>query len=107
MAKKREILWTDLALSDLQEIAAGLRREKREAAKALATRIRERVSSLRTYPMSGRTLPEFEHAGYRELIVAPYRIIYQVQQWLVVVLRVWHGCRDLRPEAIVDEESPL
>lgn len=67
------------------------------AAAAVAARIRERVEELMTHPRVGRLVPEFPASSYREVIVSPYRIVYEVddEQARVVVLRVWHGRRDL------------
>jgi plasmid stabilization system protein ParE len=53
----------------------------------------------------GRVVPEFEQQGYRELIVAPYRIVYEVRQRRVIVLRVWHGRRELRAESVPEEDT--
>lgn len=65
------------------------------AARRLAGRIRERVEALARHPRLGRIVPEFEGTGYREVIVAPYRIVYELSDDRVVILRVWHGRRDL------------
>lgn len=65
------------------------------AARRLATRIRERVEALVDHPHSGRQVPELPGSGYREVIVTPYRIVYQLTAEQVQILRVWHGRRDL------------
>ena len=57
--KKWVILWTGPALDDLREIRRYVARDKPQAARALAERIRDSVSKLRDYPNSGRVLPEF------------------------------------------------
>ena len=96
MPKKFEILWTGPALADLREIRDHIKADGRPmAGKKLANRIREGVLQLETFPRSGREVPEFPGAGYRELIISSYRIIYELTDNRVVVLRVWHGRRDL------------
>lgn len=70
-------------------------RDDPAAAKRLAGRIRKRVLLLREQPLTGRVVPELEHRGFREVMVNPYRIVYEVEQRRVVILRVWHGRRKL------------
>ena len=98
--RKRAILWTGPALDDLREIQRYVARDKPQAARALARRIRERVNGLHEHPQSGRMVPELERQGLLEMIVAPYRIVYQTRQDAIVILRVWHGHRDLGRAAL-------
>jgi addiction module RelE/StbE family toxin len=89
------IYWSGPALNDLRSIKDYVSRDKPKAARHLAERISRSVLDLADFPESGRSVPEFPGAGYREVIVTPYRIIYEVTEDRVVVLRVWHGRRDL------------
>ena len=95
MPRRHLIRWAGSALADLREIRDYVNRDNPVAARRLARRIRERISKLPDHPHTGRLVPEFAAKGYREVIVAPYRIVYYVQQREVIVLRVWHGRRDL------------
>ncbi len=40
-------------------------------------------------------MPEFREDHLRELIVTPYRIVYEIDDDLIKlsVLRIWHGAR--------------
>jgi toxin ParE1/3/4 len=95
MAKKHKLLWTGLALNDLYAIRDYISLDKPEVAKKLAKTIREKVLRLQDHPFSGRIVPELVELGYREVIVAPYRVVYEVQKKRVVILRVWHGRREM------------
>ncbi len=95
MPEVRAILWSGPALEDLRQIRSWVARERPDAAKRLATRIRERVEALADLPMSGRVVPEIGIETYREVIVRPYRVIYEVREIDVFILRVWHSRRDL------------
>lgn len=95
MARRRKIAWTDPALEDLRGMCEHIRRADPSAARELASRIRKRVDDLRDHPLSGRIVPELAGHGCREVIVAPYRIVYEVGKGRVTILRVWHGRRDL------------
>ena len=96
MAKRWVLRWTGPALADLRGIRSYVARDKPAAAKALAERIRTSVRRLRDFPESGRIVPEMEPRGYREVVVPPYRIIYEVMAQEVHILRVWHGRQELR-----------
>ena len=96
MPRRFVILWTGPALNDLRSVRDDIAAEGRPAAaKRLAEKIRDSVLRLRAFPNSGRPVPEFPSAGYREVIVSPYRVVYELTENRVVVLRVWHGRRDL------------
>ncbi len=91
-----EILWTGPALNDLRSVRDDITAEGRPAAaKRLAKKIRDSVLRLQAHPNSGRPVPEFPGGGYREVIVTPYRIVYELTESKVFILRVWHGRRDL------------
>ena len=64
-----------------------------------ARRIRSAVRQLEMFPESGRTVPELASGIYREIVVAPYRIIYRYfsERSRVRVLAVIHGSRTLPP----------
>ncbi len=96
MPRRFDVLWTGPALIDLRSIRDDITAEGRPtAAKRLAKKIRDSVLRLQAYPNSGRPVPEFPGARYREVIVTPYRVVYELTESKVVVLRVWHGRRDL------------
>lgn len=96
MVRRHEILWSGPALQDLREIRDYVSRDKPMAARKLAQSIRKSVLRLARNPRSGRIVPELTERGFRELIVAPYRIVYEVQDGRVLILRVWHGRRLLK-----------
>ena len=79
---KYQLLWTGPALEDLRSIRDDIAAQGR--------------------PRVGREVPEFPGVGYRELVVTPCRIVYELSEERVVILRIWHGRRDLgrleRPE---------
>ena len=105
MSAKHELLWTDLALDDLRGIGQTAQQEVSAKSQNLAERIRARVLSLRDYPLSGRAVPELPGKSYRELIVPPYRIVYEVRNFKIHILRVWHSRRKLGEDSVKEEGS--
>ncbi len=96
MAESRPILWTGPALADLREIREWVERDSPDAARRFAAKIRERVDELARFPSSGRVVPEIGIDRYREIIVRPYRVIYEIRDDDIVILRVRHSRRDLQ-----------
>jgi toxin ParE1/3/4 len=88
MAERARLFWTGPALLDLEEIRRYVSLDKPSAARQLAESIRKKVLRLKAHPLSGRKVPELAELGYREIVVAPYRIIYEVRDKSVVILRV-------------------
>ncbi|EKA2633394.1 type II toxin-antitoxin system RelE/ParE family toxin [Vibrio alginolyticus] len=91
-----EIIWTEPALSDLDDIAEYIALENIVAAKQLVQTIFSKVERLQTFPESGRIPPELEHLSYREVVVNPCRVFYKQDGDKVFILFVMRAERDLR-----------
>lgn len=89
------IRWTRLALADLVAIRDYIAVDNPIAAEAMVAAVRDAVERLTEFPQSGRIAPERRAQGYREVIVAPYRVVYSVVGHDVRILRVWHGRRSM------------
>lgn len=85
------IRWTRRALSDFVALCDSMATGDPKAADAVFTKVLEAVARLADFPESGRIVPERRAQGYREVIVAPYRVVYAVVGGDVRILRVWHG----------------
>ncbi len=49
------------------------------------------IYRLRDYPEIGRRLSEFPEANLRQLVVPPYRILYEFTDDTVTILDIVHG----------------
>jgi plasmid stabilization system protein ParE len=82
------------AIQDLEDIRAW---HGAQGASATGDRlIRELVAhieSLADLPGRGRVVPELANPSVREVIHAPYRIVYRIDAATVRVVRVWRGER--------------
>lgn len=97
-----QIIWTEPALSDLNEIAEYIALDKLDAARRLVKQVFSSADRLEQFPESGRIPPELENSKYREIIVGPCRIFYRVDQGKVYILYVMRGERQLR-KYLLDE----
>ncbi|TPE54160.1 type II toxin-antitoxin system RelE/ParE family toxin [Maribrevibacterium harenarium] len=91
-----EIIWTEPALSDLNDIAEYIALENVVAAKQLVQTVFTKVERLADFPESGRVPLELEHLNYREVIVNPCRVFYKYDDAKVRILFVMRSERDLR-----------
>ncbi|EKO3608651.1 type II toxin-antitoxin system RelE/ParE family toxin [Vibrio metschnikovii] len=91
-----EIIWTEPALSDLNDIAEYIALENVVSAKQLVQTIFSKVERLETFPDSGRIPPELEHLSYREVVINPCRVFYKQNDGKVYILFVMRAERDLR-----------
>ena len=98
-AKPRyEILWTETARVDVEEIARFIAHDSAENALAVLDRLEHSAKNLAFLPERGRFVPELKQLSvlaYREIIVRPWRIIYRFDVDRVYVLGVLDGRRDL------------
>lgn len=92
-----QVIWTEPALSDLNEIAEYIALDNIAAAKQLVQQVFSIVERLEQHPKSGRPPPELEkNSRYREVIVGPCRVFYRVENDKVYILYVMRGERELR-----------
>ena len=97
--------WSQQARSDLIAIFRHIAKDNPTAARQLLARLKSSESYVLDNPLAGRVVPEFEVANIRERIIAPYRVIYQVQQTTIVFLTVIHSRQDLaRFDSAADED---
>ena len=61
-----------------------------------AAAILEHCGILQAHPDAGRVVPEFKLDHIRELIHAPFRVVYLRQTTEVVLIRVWRSVRQLK-----------
>ena len=90
------LTWTQGALDGLNEIAEYIAVSNLYAAKKLVQTVFEKVSRLEDFPESGRIPEELSGSAYREVIVSPCRIFYNIDRGQVFVLYVLREERDLR-----------
>ncbi len=88
-----EIRWTHEAYEDLKGIRDHIQRDSAVYARDVSSRLYEAVSVLARYPDSGRVVPERKDPGLRELVRAPYRIVYRRKAEVVEILTIFHGAQ--------------
>jgi plasmid stabilization system protein ParE len=90
-----QVLITERAAADLEEIVSYIAADNPDAAERVGNRLVDKTDVLATTPLFGRVVPERKDPLIRELISAPYRIVYRVDhdQRRAEVLRFWHAAR--------------
>jgi toxin ParE1/3/4 len=89
------IVWSETALADLRDLVRYIARDDPQVARRFGDLIITKVQSLKTFPRIGRIVPEFRNDRLRELITAPFRIVYEIddETSTLAILRIWHGAR--------------
>ncbi len=98
------IIWTEPALTDLNDIAEYIALDKVEAARRLVKKVFKCVGELEQFPELGRKPTELESPAYREIIVNPCRVFYRFDQNNIYILHVMRGERQLR-KYLLDERA--
>lgn len=91
-----QIIWTEPALLDLDNIAEYIALDKPGAASLLVQKVFSITDRLEQFPESGRKPPELKKSRYREIIVDPCRIFYRIEKDKVYILYVMRSERQLR-----------
>lgn len=91
-----EIVWTDPALDQLEEIADYIALDKPEAAAGFVKSIFSTVDRLGQFQDSGHVPPEIPNSIYREGFVRPCRIFYHQENGVVLIVHVMREEMPLR-----------
>ena len=91
-----EIIWTNPALEDLNDMAEYIALSNLQSAKKLVAKIFDKVERLESFPGSGKIPTELTNLNYREVVVNPCRIFYKIDNDKVFILHVMSQERDLR-----------
>ncbi len=100
-----QIIWTEPALQDLNEIAEYIALDKISAANKLVEKIFSSTERLEQFPKSGRKPPELKNLRYLEIIVNPCRILYRIQKEKIYILYVMRSERKLRNYLLDDRAN--
>jgi addiction module RelE/StbE family toxin len=95
---RHQVLWTAVAVRDLERIVSTIAEETPQNAKKVLSKLQACASALVKFPARGRVVPELKWFGvdrYRELQVPPWRIVYRVEAKQVFVVAVLDGRRHL------------
>ena len=90
-----QVIWTDEAIADLRQLVAYISQDNPTAAVKLGEELIRKSKLLADQPRFGRMLRELKRDTLREMIVPPYRLIYEIDDssQTVRVRVLWHGAR--------------
>jgi plasmid stabilization system protein ParE len=89
----REVVWTDPAWEDLEAAAEYIARDSEAYAAAFVEETKTAATSLSEMAERGQIVPEIGDASIRELLVRPYRLVYQLTERQIRILAIIHGAR--------------
>jgi len=90
-----EVVWAEPAVNDLKAIVEHIAKDSKAYAERFALKVVQAARRLKSFPQSGRVVPEFGDRNVRELIYGSYRLIYVVRSSTCYVVALVHGSRQL------------
>lgn len=96
--KTHPIYWSNAARADLVEIVEYIAKDSPQTALKDLDELEKETKKLSRFPNSGRIIPELKKHNvykYRELIHAPWRIFYRMEETNVFILAVIDGRRNV------------
>ena len=91
----RRVIWAPRARYDIHLAREYISRDSPAAARKFVRAVIQAGRSLAEFSERGRVVPELGEPGVREVFVSRYRVIYEVFEDRIAMLRVIHGRRDL------------
>jgi plasmid stabilization system protein ParE len=95
-----EIIWSKLALLDLENIYDFIARDSPFYAQKTAESLLISVELLSTFPELGRNVPEYSKKNIREIIEGNYRIFYLYTKKNIFIIRVHHAARKIKKQKL-------
>ncbi len=98
MVRKYHVAWAETAQQDLIQIIDYIAVDNPENASRILQKIKQKAAALYTMPEPGRIVPELKEQGihtYREIVIAPWRVIYRISDTVVFVLSVIDSRRNV------------
>jgi toxin ParE1/3/4 len=98
MKKVYDVRWSETSEKDLIAIVEYIADDSLSHAYEVFKEVKKKASRLHTFPDRGRIVPELQEQGitqYRELIIAPWRIIYRISERKVFVFSVFDSRRNV------------
>lgn len=89
----REVVWTDPAWEDLEAATEYIARDSEAYAAVFVEEMKAAATSLSEMAERGQIVPEIRDDSIRELLVRPYRLVYQLTDRQVRILAIIHGAR--------------
>ena len=88
-----QIIWSPRSLHDVESIRDYIAQESPRIADLVVRRIIKAVERLETFPESGRKVPERNDPEIREVVTAPYRVVYRLREGSVEIVTVFRASR--------------
>ena len=85
--------WSAEALEDIESIATYIEKDSPIYAKSVVSKFFEKAELLQEFPKTGRMVPEFDNETIREIFIYSYRLIYKIENNVVLLVAVVHGKR--------------
>ncbi len=83
-----QIIWTEPALQDLDQIADYISLDNPAAAKKFVRRCFQQVENFNQHPKLGKAVPELGESVYRQLVLSPCRIFYRIDNETIYIIHV-------------------
>lgn len=87
------IVWSPTALLHFSNWIRHIAKDSHRTAEKERVAILKSVSHLKSFPLSGRIVPEFANPSLRELVKKPIRIIYRLTGNRIDILALHHSKR--------------
>ena len=115
MTADYQVIWTKAAESDLLAILGYIMKASPLAAKEVFNKIKVQAENLVLFPERGQVVAELFSQGicfYREIIIAPWRVMYRIVDKTVFILAVIDARRNVEDVLLerlirINNENPI
>lgn len=88
-----KLKWSEEVLEDIESIATYIEKDSPVYAKSVVSKLFEKAEILKDFTELGRIVPELNDISIREIFVYSYRLIYKINDDVILFVAVVHGRR--------------
>jgi toxin ParE1/3/4 len=103
-ARSFDVVWTDRAVKNLEEIDVYISRGNPDAARRWINKLIATAKQAAIAPLAGRVVPEKNRQDIREVFVRTYRIAYLVRETRIDILTVFEGHHEFPRDVSIENE---
>ena len=96
MLLMKELLWTETARRDLQQIYDYIAEDSVYYADKFVDELFGKVENLKLFVSVGRVVPEIQREDTREIFHHSYRIMYKIDDEVIYVTQITHMAQDFQ-----------
>lgn len=100
----KKVIWSDFAVQDLVELKNYIAKDSIKNAEIIFQEILISTRDLSQFSKKGRMIPKLDEEFYREYFIGNYRIMYKLEENLVIIAGIFHMSKNFKSDDLLERK---